>query len=821
MKNLKRVLSLGLALVMLLGMLTVAGAADEAKKSAKDLSDYDSIANKEAVALLYDLGIINGMPDGSFTPAGNVDRSSWAKMVYYVKEGNADPSMYKGTANTLKDVAGWWAEGEIAYLYSAGIVAGDDTGNFNIRANIRVDEAAKTLLVTLGYDSKDRGYEGAAVWSANIMKDAKAKGLLAGIDQAANTPLTRDNAARMIFNALFAKVETATYGRDNGEKYVTGYKTETYTLGEAVYSLAKKTGLVNGLDKDGNATIDNVKAPANADVIGQTGVVYTWGTDGVSSFVITAGSSVIKSYLDGSMNWAKIINKDDKAFVALADDSVNLYVDGTSSAFNATGSLPWNVPGNEVLLLDNNANDKIDTIKVTTYSVEKVTGDTETRTLRDGTPQTRVPGVTGWVATSSITGAAGLKEGDVVLANADKSVLTKAEVVTGKVTRVSSSDAITVNGKAYTASGIKNTNLGLESGKTLKDWADRDNEYNFYLDRGGNICLATKVPGAAADSSLAIVLASAKVSGSQGLSATAGYWETELLYMDGSTEVVRVTSVGTEEDVDKITVSNLKGKFVDVKETDKDQWNLTERTDSTMTSTATELKNAIKFDGNNSANNATVFILGKADSKGKVESYTAYTGYANVPAVNGVANTKILLDKGGVATYVYATYTGFVGEAAEGYIYVQDKAAYEVDENGNYVLAIVTAEGDAADSDVALLTSAGFAKITANGFYSIKEENDGVINDVEAVSLSEDVVSIAGGVFKGSKTSVAYDSKTVCVYVDVDAEGAFVEAGTFSPETLDYDTNSETGTYTSVKVDFCGAKDGDVATYIYVLRTVA
>ena len=56
MRNLKRVLSLALASVMLLGMMVIgAGAAD---KTYADLTDSDKIANQEAVSMMVDLGII-------------------------------------------------------------------------------------------------------------------------------------------------------------------------------------------------------------------------------------------------------------------------------------------------------------------------------------------------------------------------------------------------------------------------------------------------------------------------------------------------------------------------------------------------------------------------------------------------------------------------------------------------------------------------------------------------------------------------------------------------------------------------------------------
>ena len=67
MRNLKRVLSLALASVMLLGMMVIgAGAAS--------VNDMDKVVNKEAVALMVDLGIIEGDNTGAFNPTGTINR---------------------------------------------------------------------------------------------------------------------------------------------------------------------------------------------------------------------------------------------------------------------------------------------------------------------------------------------------------------------------------------------------------------------------------------------------------------------------------------------------------------------------------------------------------------------------------------------------------------------------------------------------------------------------------------------------------------------------------------------------------------------------
>ena len=78
MRNLKRTLSLALASVMLVGMMSVGASA----VNASDFTDADEIVNKDAVSTMTALGIINGKEDGSyFDPTGNVTRAEMAKML--------------------------------------------------------------------------------------------------------------------------------------------------------------------------------------------------------------------------------------------------------------------------------------------------------------------------------------------------------------------------------------------------------------------------------------------------------------------------------------------------------------------------------------------------------------------------------------------------------------------------------------------------------------------------------------------------------------------------------------------------------------------
>ena len=191
----KKLLALVLALVMSMSLVTISNAA---------FSDADKISHDEAVDVLNTLGVINGMPDGSYNPAGNVTRAEMAKMISIIMLGDVDASAFVGTATGLTDIKGHWAEGYIQYCYSQGIIAGKGDGTFAPNANVTAVEAAKMLLGAIGYNATVQGYTGAD-WAINVTRDAQLSGFYTDLKGLSSVKaLNRDEAAQMIYNAVVA-----------------------------------------------------------------------------------------------------------------------------------------------------------------------------------------------------------------------------------------------------------------------------------------------------------------------------------------------------------------------------------------------------------------------------------------------------------------------------------------------------------------------------------------------------------------------------------------------------------------------------------------
>ena len=198
MRNLKRALSLVLAVVMVIGLMVVGASA----VSYNDLTDKDEIVNKDAVSMLVALDIIQGKPDGSYAPTENVDRAQMAKMISVIMNKGVDNSaLYENVNSGLTDIDGNWAKGHINYCYTNGVIAGRGNNTFDPSATVTALEAAKMLLVAIGYDPAIEGFVGTD-WALRVSSVADSVGIFRNYTKDLTAPLNRDDAALLIYNAL-------------------------------------------------------------------------------------------------------------------------------------------------------------------------------------------------------------------------------------------------------------------------------------------------------------------------------------------------------------------------------------------------------------------------------------------------------------------------------------------------------------------------------------------------------------------------------------------------------------------------------------------
>ena len=571
MRNLKRALSLALASVMLLGMMVIGASA----VSISDFTDQDEIVNKEAVALLVDLGIVNGKSDTNFGATDTLERTALAKMVYIALTGTDDASMY-ADMNVFSDVtaANCWAAGFINYCYSVDVLSGVGGDRFSPYSSLTVAQTAKALLVALGYipDAEISMYEGND-WAINVMRDAQANRLLDGIGQSAHSPITRDNAARMIFNALKAEMVTPEYQYDMGTQYVTKYNGRGVTLGQSTFGLVSTSALVTGIDTNGNAVLDPVavgsvsvtnRLPATADMVGSTVNLYFKGTLKADGTINTTTQLYNTALVPASSNTVATINGLPKtnvlgsttgndaltALLVTASTRVATLESGKNisnlkifynGAQDATKVSQIGKLGVIVELKDTNDVAGVDTVVITEKTAATLS-NAPTVSTNNGKTTVTIPeiGIANKDA-AKVVGYENLVKGDVVLYInlGGVTYIEKASSITGSVTGNNTGKGALINGTYYQASEL--------GGKSYNNGAIKDTgTYNFFLDNGGYIVAAVKVAEGTATTNLAVVDQVAWVTpigdGSIGSQQDA-YMQAKLVFTDGTSQIVTIASV--------------------------------------------------------------------------------------------------------------------------------------------------------------------------------------------------------------------------------------------------------------------------------------
>ena len=193
----KRILTALLALS--LTVCTLGGAALAAEPGRfSDVADQDTALAIETLRLM---GALDGYPDGTFRPEGNLTRAQFCKMAVYAMNGESALGLYK-TITVFPDVKGshWAAPYVNLAAKGKGLIAGYPDGSFHPEETITAGQAVTILLRLLGYADSDIG----GIWPESYMAVAANTGLLAGVEADGRAPLTRGEAARLFLNLLRA-----------------------------------------------------------------------------------------------------------------------------------------------------------------------------------------------------------------------------------------------------------------------------------------------------------------------------------------------------------------------------------------------------------------------------------------------------------------------------------------------------------------------------------------------------------------------------------------------------------------------------------------
>ncbi len=201
MRTLKKALCIVLALVMAVGLLTVAAGA----KSLGDYSDADKVAEqyKIAVDVNTQLGVLKGMSETTYEPQGTLTRAQLATIIYRIVTGDVEDKYVANYANAQRfaDVApGDWFAGYVNYAADNGYLKGMGNGKYDPNGTLTGYQALAALLRALGFD-KNHEYEGTD-WYVAVTKDAKK--INSGIVADWAKPISREVAAQLAWNTLTA-----------------------------------------------------------------------------------------------------------------------------------------------------------------------------------------------------------------------------------------------------------------------------------------------------------------------------------------------------------------------------------------------------------------------------------------------------------------------------------------------------------------------------------------------------------------------------------------------------------------------------------------
>ena len=195
----KKFLSLVLALVMTMSLVTVSAGA-------KDFTDNSKINYKEAVDVMSAAKVIDGYAEGDFRPSATLTRGAAAKIICNLILGPTTASALVADAAPYKDVpTNHTFAGYIAYCQKEGIISGYADGTFRPANTLTGYAFMKMLLGALGYDAEVEQYTGAN-WSINVAKRAMNIGLKDGLigDFNGVKAVTREEACLYAFNTLQA-----------------------------------------------------------------------------------------------------------------------------------------------------------------------------------------------------------------------------------------------------------------------------------------------------------------------------------------------------------------------------------------------------------------------------------------------------------------------------------------------------------------------------------------------------------------------------------------------------------------------------------------
>lgn len=216
----KKIISLVLALVMVLGTFTSVFAAEpakkeEAKKPAASEKVEKIVGKDNKIQYIIDKKLVEGYEDGSYGLDKNIKRSEITRLLV-LANGNEDlAKKLQGAMKIYSDVdTKHWANGVISVgttvpsdANGIAMLAGYPDGSFGPEKDVTYAELAKMLVVLAKKDLTADMVKN-AIWATSWMTWAAELGILDDVNVVdSNKAANRADAFTMVYNALYKMQE--------------------------------------------------------------------------------------------------------------------------------------------------------------------------------------------------------------------------------------------------------------------------------------------------------------------------------------------------------------------------------------------------------------------------------------------------------------------------------------------------------------------------------------------------------------------------------------------------------------------------------------
>ena len=779
----KKFLSLVLALVMTMSLVTVSAGA-------KDFTDNSKINYEEAVEVMSTLGVVGGYTDGTFKPQGTLTRGAAAKIICNLILGTTTADALTADAAPYKDVATTNVFAPyIAYCAKEGIISGYADGTFRPAATLTGYAFMKMLLGALGLQADKEGYTGPN-WSISVAKRALSKDValddgLKGEFNGAKAA-TREEACLYALNMM--KAGTFSYPNDN-----------TVIVGNVSVSTSAKA--VQDKDTPYYTTVfKNLFAHSTSDAFGRPATRWDYKGVKIGTYAKTPDLTYVGS--------VKVNDIYADLNMSTKDTTANLYVNGVSfdTAENGKDAATFTVSkandtkldklggtadkiGNGTLIevYRDDDNNHVDVIAMSVYA-GKITDVKDATSKKDAYVVVDTDSTIADFNDEYETEA--FAEDDVVAftyADGEIQTMYKMESVSGELTKKVIEKSLTIGdttykyGKEYTFNGTSEAGLSNKS------------SYDVYVDANGFALYIEETGANVSDYALLL-----------NINGDATNWingnRAKLVFADGS-----VKTVDTDKDYSNAYDADDLPLLVRVKTNSDGEYKLS---GSYKSKGVPALENKKLTAGGETVNtdSKTIFVINK---NGETAKFNVYTGIKNAPEIVNAAKTAetYVYSKGGVAKVVYITgvattnsskdITFIAGKSASKLNAATDTAAYYVynavvkgevtsvmimakaDENGNVQSdAQIDNPGD-LDNVIWFSTTADSDDIIYNASTKSTKGVDVYSADgVKKVSADEVIVGtmVNGVKGDGANMSMASDVKVYTINDDGDIEAISASA---------------------------------------------